>query len=550
MWCGEKLEENYQNSCKAWTNLVDRARAENMQHVTDMGEYLADELDYLSFSASNVSSSTTDVQQQPGFFDTKAMDEAFGRVKQALDDAQTLTRSRNDTRQMLLARQLQAEIAAGRGILPSQEIVRAEAAFQLSDAEKQQALVRLQAAWGSISEAGSLKKRHEYQAHQIIRSVRTQLAAIDAMLQNNKNPSRVTLTGQQRAIEDQVREAETLLNINAASALGAAQRAEQRIRGLIETISSEMISTWSNRRKEINTLKGMLQSLAAMLQEAQAVQLLSAGQIAKLTERINKAQAGLGILEKDGSSSAPQQLNRLKARIDLLKEDVFAVVKTTQQRNVAETIATTLSELGFKSSNRDKLTLKQQGDSFHIQAMLDEQPSAEQRDEKIVSFDIEPDGAVAYDFSGFVGDECVGHAKRIFTALQQKGLFILDEQGIERLNRLPVEGVTTETLKAEQYELRITKNKVQASLAESLRHVMKKMGYSTIQQRTIGGSIELEAFKGQIGYRVVLSPDGDARILKDTQRKDVSGDERDPVAAEAQRTIHQMEALQEAQSEE
>jgi hypothetical protein len=104
VWCGEKLEENYQNSCKEWTNLAERARAENMQNITDMKEYLVDRFDYLAFS------SVSPDNPQPGVIDTKAMDEAFAHVQQALDDAHTLTQSRDDTRQKLLVQRLYAEI--------------------------------------------------------------------------------------------------------------------------------------------------------------------------------------------------------------------------------------------------------------------------------------------------------------------------------------------------------------------------------------------------------------------------------------------------------
>ncbi|MGH2481737.1 MAG: hypothetical protein ACRDHW_18960, partial [Ktedonobacteraceae bacterium] len=75
--------------------------------------------------------------------------------------------------------------------------------------------------------------------------------------------------------------------------------------------------------------------------------------------------------------------------------------------------------------------------------------------------------------------------------------------------------------------------------------VLQKMGYPTIQQRTIGGSIELEAFKGQLGYRVVLAPDGEVRILKDAQSNDVSNDARDPLVVEAQQIIQQTQEIEE-----
>lgn len=543
VWCGEKLEENYQNSCKAWTNLEEQRRAENMQNVSAMHEYMADQFDFLAFSSVSAAS------PQPDVIDTKAMDEAFARVQLALDDAHTLALSRDDTRQKLLVQRLHAEIEAARGVLPAQEVALAEAALHGSAAEIERAIGRLQGAWGNVTEAASLQKREKRQAQQIIRAVRAQLVAIDAMIEKSKSASKLMLLDQQQAVENQVRKAESFLNIHAKAALVEAQLAEQGARRLMEMISAEMISSLNDRRREINTLRGRLNSLATMLQESETIQLLDAGQIGQLVDRVQKARASLDTLEKSPGPAQAQQLARVKARIELLKEDVFVTVKTTQQRNFAETIVTTMTELGYKAGDGGKLNAKAQGDTLHIQAMVDKQPGAEQRDEKIISFDVGPDGAISYDFSGYAGDSCVADAKRIFTALRQKGLFILDDQGIERLNRLPVESVTSETLKATQFEPDIVQNKTQASLAESLKRVMEKMGYPHVQQRTIGGSIELEAFKGQIGYRVVLSPEGEARILKDALRTDVSGDARDPVAQEARRTIQRMETAQDEEEE-
>jgi hypothetical protein len=73
-----------------------------------------------------------------------------------------------------------------------------------------------------------------------------------------------------------------------------------------------------------------------------------------------------------------------------------------------------------------------------------------------------------------------------------------------------------------------------------LKHVLREM-YSTVQQRVIGGFIELEAFEGNIGYRVVLSPEGEFRVLKGAQGTDVSSDPNDPITVEALSIIRQTE---------
>ncbi|HET8846894.1 MAG TPA: hypothetical protein VFN35_35855 [Ktedonobacteraceae bacterium] len=51
VWCGQKLEENYQNACKDWTNLANRARTESMQNVQEMQSYMADQWNCTALSA-------------------------------------------------------------------------------------------------------------------------------------------------------------------------------------------------------------------------------------------------------------------------------------------------------------------------------------------------------------------------------------------------------------------------------------------------------------------------------------------------------------------
>lgn len=546
MWCGEKLEENYQNACREWTSVADRARAENMQNIQEMTEYMVDQLDLTA----TVFSTVNPVTSQANAYDANALREALARTRQAFDNAQKFAQSRDTTRQLLMAQRLHAEIEAGRNSLPPQAIARAEAALQASPTEIQHAIAELQAAWSGVTEVDSLRKRQERQARQIIQSVHRQLAAIDSMTKSVKGSANHNLAGEQGNVEAQVRDAELSLHIHPAEALDKARAAESDARRLMEAVSDMMISTLKNRRRDINALRGMLKSLENMLHEADTIQLLDPGQLSQLGNRIQNSQARLDALENDDTPTVPQQFARLKANVDLLKQDVFAAVKTTQQRNVAQTIATTLEELGFKAGNGDKPALKQQGDKMRVMAMVNKEEAPEKRDEKILSFDVGPDGAVAYDFSGYAGDSCIQDAKRIFAALREKGVYILDKRGLANLRRLPGENITPETLKAAQFEPHITKNKVQADLAESLRHVLEKMGYPTIQQRVIGGSIELEAFKGQIGYRVVLSPEGEARILKDAQLTDVSRDAGDPIADAALRTIRRTEAAQVNQDEE
>src|SRR5258707_869708 len=194
VWCGQKLEENYQNACNEYTNLVDRARAENMQNVQEMGNYLANQLDCLAASAALTVNgdgprSGAPGEQQQQLAQKQQLNEAFARTQQILAGAQPLARNSADTRQTLISYRLQTEIAAAQGLLPAQEIARAQAALGKTPAEMQQALTRLQEAWSRVTETGSVRTRTVIQARQALEAVYAQLTALDTLRQNAPSSS-------------------------------------------------------------------------------------------------------------------------------------------------------------------------------------------------------------------------------------------------------------------------------------------------------------------------------------------------------------------------
>jgi len=540
VWCGKKLEENYQHSCQEWTSLAERTRAENMANVQEMGNYLADQLDCISTSAYlNVNHAAPQSSEAE---ESKRIAEAIARTRKAITGA-PVAQQRETTEQELLALQLQAEIQAGRGILPSEHIAAAEAALHGSSTAKKQALATLQADWQNVTEERVLRNRHISQAQQILQKVALQLSTVEPMLLDLKGGRALFYTEQQQAIESMIREARRYMDIHPATALKHANEAQQAARDLVNAVSDEMMTSWNSSRKEINVLRGTLDTLAKMVKEATAIQLIDSKQSQSLTERITKAQKDAQALAQGDVATGARHITRLKERVALLKDDVFALVKTSQQHSVAQIVATTLAELGFRSSNGEQPVLKQNGDTVRIEAVAAKEASKTERDEKMISFDVSPDGAIAYDFSGYAGDSCVHDAKRVFDALRAKGLFILDDQGSKALQQLPTTSVSAETLREERFEPSIAKNKTQAELAEALKRILEKMNYTQVQQSVIGGSIELEAFNGKVGYRVVLPPDGSIRVLKDAQRIDVSNDTHDPLVSEAKHIIQQEKAV-------
>lgn len=536
MWCGRKLEENYQHACQAWTDLRERARTEQLGNVEQMGEYLAEQL-YLTTGAfvaddqARLAAAATQKQQ---------LEEAFAHTRRMLADARQQAQPQAHSGRSKLALQLRAEIQVARDVVAAGEIARAQAALKGTPQEIQQALQRLRAAWSNASTAGDEQRRLVQLARQALGAVDALLTAIDALRQQTQGSLHLATAARQSSIVALVREAEADLPIQPALAYEKASAAEQEARQLMEAISGQTVAVWNEQQREVSTLRGMLASLAQMMQEAGAVQLLAIDREGGLSERIRRTDERLAALVQSGALLTASQQTRLRGSVELLQREVFALIGSAQQHSLATTIAQTLGGLGFRSGDGGPPALKQQGDTVHVQVVRPPE-SAGQRDEKVIAFDIGPAGAVAYDFSGYVGDSCVSDARQVFAALREKGVFLLDEQASVQLRRVPGEQVTPEVLRDERFAPQPVRNKTQAELASTLLTVLQKMGYRTIEQRTVGGSIELEAFQGQLGYRVVLSPDGEARILKDAGRTDVSADASDPLAARALQITQQAE---------
>ena len=146
----------------------------------------------------------------------------------------------------------------------------------------------------------------------------------------------------------------------------------------------------------------------------------------------------------------------------------------------------------------------------------------------MITFDITRSGQVSYDFGGYMGTECVEDAQRVFAALHKKGIYLINEAAMRNLQGLSLKQLARE-IQQVQSLIKPEKNKTQAELAEQIKGVLDQMGYENIRVSSIGGSIEMEAFNGNTGYRVIMSPEGEIQILDD-QHTDITNKASDPVA--------------------
>src|SRR5947208_13334262 len=96
MWCGDKIEENYQQTCKEWTNLVESARAENLANVQEMSTMLTSQLEYLSASTYEAAADSP-----PASIDQQALFATIARARVVIDDAQRATQQVESERKLL-----------------------------------------------------------------------------------------------------------------------------------------------------------------------------------------------------------------------------------------------------------------------------------------------------------------------------------------------------------------------------------------------------------------------------------------------------------------
>lgn len=545
MWCGKKMEENVERARNKWIAQQQAAYAESRANVQDMPLFIAGQAESIAAASANL---TLNLPSAPSTAPAaqKQLEASLARLRTALDNVKQITQIKTETDRELLQYRLQSEIEALRGLLPQTEIAQAEMALQGTEVAMRQALTGLQDAWNRVSNTQAIKVHQERRARQILRSVSAQLLALDTLLRST-GKEQISYNKQRQEIETQVEEAQKVVDRDPERALPMAEEAQRAVRTLTHAISMDTTRAWDQTRQRVISIQGTLTTLAQMLQEATAIELLDKQRIQDLSRRIDKTQKESQNLIQSMVPASSDQLRQLDENAARLKAEVFRVVKSRQQRKIAEAVATTLGELGFQSNSGSQPVVQDNGDTVHIVATRSGNTPGFRRDDKVVSFDISREGNLTYDFSGYAGDACVSEAKEIFAAFRAKGIFILDSDAMEKLSRIPAENVSVETLNRVRYNPQIEQNKRQAALAEKLKEVFERMKFANIQESVIGGCIDIEAFNGGIGYHVILPPDGSAEVFKN--HVDISANKDDQIVSELSQVEAAKEAPQKARAE-
>ena len=472
----------------------------------------------------------------------EALQWSIAQARTAIADAGNQHLAARTVERKSLAAQLKFDLEFNRTILPATIIEQAERAIGGNAESLREAIASLARTRkeNDATQARDVAERREVEY--ILQVVSNQLTSISTMLLEAGGPAQVEFIERQQTIAALISAASADSETDVTEAMRLATEAQRVTRSLSDMVSAYLFEAWNSLHSQINSALGTLTTLRKMVEEAQLLNMADAQELASLTQRISSAYNDAQAIGQSPSLDSRQRLTMLAQRIKLLKQDVFTVASTYQQHSIAETIATTLTELGFQSVTGDQPVLQDNGDVIHIAMARKGLTTDGERDDRLVSFDISRGGDVNYDFSGYTGNTCVTEAIKVFTALRANGLYLLDPAASESLQKRYPGGISARMLNQSDYLLQPAKNKTQAELAERISTVLKRMQYHNIHQSAVGGSIELEAFNGSIGYHIVLAPEGTMQVLKDTDQTsytDVSSDPSDPIVAEAQQTLEQ-----------
>lgn len=322
--------------------------------------------------------------------------------------------------------------------------------------------------------------------------------------------------------------AEEYLTTDSASA----QKELQELRSSGEALRDEAKDTyfgaWDQLIRQASTLRDQVAALADVLTQAVATRVVAnaremASELAGLQAQL--AQATTSPMDAPGAlAQLATQLDGSRRDVERLADTIFGAISVGQQQSIASTIADTLRELGYVGDMRSgtAVTSETVGDERHVVGLRQE-GDPQRRDEKRVAFFIQPDGTVAYDFSGYAGDACVRAAREVFDALRARGLVLLNEQAADELSRQEAGVVSTDprAYAGEQYLPPMPVNSPQVARLNKLLEVLRAMGFGNqvIRQETASGTMIVDAFNGELGYHIVLPPHGEDDLPFGTRRE-------------------------------
>lgn len=535
MWCGEELRKKLDAFPKKYAEHVKAMQLSARSQVRDLEPYLSTQLNALA-----IAEAYQDVipGRRQGPEEQAKLQKAITQAQQVLAGSHTQAVSPQELERRKLQLLLKKEIIAGRSILPVPLIQEATTALEGPDGQLSQMLVRLQETRRQLEMRLSEQELQQRQVEDLVALARRQLASLGQVLRELNPEQRARFVEQQKAVQQLLAAAQTLEADQLEEALAQASSAQQGAESLYKSVSTAFLTARLEFNGRINEQAAALQTLRETLDDVRRGQHFASRALHELTEQVEQAYSETQSLQEAPLLAAQQRLMVLAERSRTLKQDVLVLVETFQQRLIAETISKTLAEQGFYAPPGSQNVIHENGDMLRVVVSPPDQATADQRDDRLVTFDISRSGEVNYNFIGYVGDSCLADAESIFAALRARGLYILEPRLAEQVQDALTRGqiVTPQTLQRSDLQLHPVKNKTQARLAEHLLLVLSKMQYQNVTRQVVGGCVEIEAFNGELGYRMILRPEGSLQLFKEDgeEETDALADASDPLTLQVQ----------------
>lgn len=506
MWCHDKAEQNYREACKSYSALRERAEAELLRQPADRSLIIAATIDRNTSALNLIGGSDVVLDSSP-----QASSELLLVLKQAQEAVTSQAVQPDEYERGKERRRLAIAIAVARGALQDAALDAARRALAGTTQDMLNARRQLNDAWVRVADSNAQQRRHESEVTLIVAEVQRKLETTQAIAQLQNVVLEQQIENKISEAKQRLLNAQQILPHNGAEAERVAESALGLADEVVYGVATEVDRSHDLRRRQTAQVRGQLEAIQALIADVETGSLASAevrDGLRRRASHIEKQWAAIAGVAAAGTVG--DDINTLLDQIEALKTDVFKVVTPIQQQHIGTAIAETLGELGFSPiGDETRLTPTANGDSMTIAARRLESPGDRSSDDHFVYFSVDKQGRVKYHFDGYQGDACVQEADRVFKALRKRGVLISTRAKVSALDP----ETAASTLALDQLAPDLSVNSQQALRQQALLAVLRRLGHSHIDQRIVGGVVELDAHNG-VGHTLTtrIDPEGDFEV--------------------------------------
>ncbi|HEY1388505.1 MAG TPA: hypothetical protein VGF38_08170 [Ktedonobacterales bacterium] len=505
MYCGNQLDKQYAERNSAIAAQKAAEMRAQLARVDTTQQYFRTEVRRMAAHAARL-----DLVAPPPEMVTEAAASTRTFISGQRPRAETLAEAQSS----YLRDKLASEIRVGTGKLPDDLMARATNALTAPSSDIQIILDEIDAAW---KRAAAERNDQQYERPKLdlrLRELRAWFAGLRDSIARQPEIDRTAYDTRLQRIGKQIDEAERL---PIATAMGKLAPIEDELDAVTDDIALDVRAARDRVVIAVSPIAAQIENLTAILKDVgnEASGLLTAAQIAPLSDALDALKTRAEQIEATGTM---REIDDLATAVADQERKIIDPIKKTQQRQLASIIQATLAEQGFA---QDPMAKPRPGDTLAVVGARQQLTQEGAADQRRVTFEVSPDCAISYDFSGYVGESCLVDAERIFTALAQKGIYIVSDEDMAKL-RERAESTSNLLRDAGDMVVKPVMNKRQAVLASRILEVLQGMGYQIINRETIGDTVYFDASHDGLGFfSVAVDGEGDARIFTDrdhTQR--------------------------------